>query len=250
VPEPSVYVVLVRPREEGNVGSTARAMANMGLERLALVEPAPALGDQARALGIGAGHVLDRTERHPSLAAALRGARRVVGTTSSRDRTLPLAPISPRALARLHREDPVAGPTALVFGPEVGGLSNDDLAHCGVLVTIPTAPSHPTLNLSQSVLVLAYELFVGGARGASEPGGRTPAAPATAESLGGLIAQWRALLGAAGFARDRSFEGVARDLGAWLVRAAPGEREVRILRGVARRLSHRLANQLRHRERR
>ncbi len=43
----SPAVILVRPREEGNVGAAARAMANMGLERLILVEPAPRLCNRA-----------------------------------------------------------------------------------------------------------------------------------------------------------------------------------------------------------
>src|SRR5262245_2524072 len=87
-PPPSPVVVLVRPREEGNVGSAARAMANMGLDRLILVEPAAPLGKIARAFAVGAGHVLDAAVRVPSLAAAVAPFARVVGTTSTRDRRL------------------------------------------------------------------------------------------------------------------------------------------------------------------
>lgn len=239
---PIPYVVLVRPREEGNVGAAARAMANMGLERLVLVEPAPELGAAARAMGVGARHLLDRVERQPTLAAAIAGARRVVGTTSSRDRALDTL-LSPRDLPRRLAADPAAHPTALVFGPEVGGLSNDELALCGVVVAIPAAPDHPTLNLAQAVLIVAYELYAAGAAGAAPQRERVAGAshpPAPADAIAGLVEQWRELLRAGGFARDPSFDGVARDLGALLARSSPNEREVRILRGVARRLTHRL----------
>jgi hypothetical protein len=57
-------IVLVRPKEEGNVGAAARAMANMGLSRLLLVEPAAPLGPTARAFAAGAGAILDAAERH------------------------------------------------------------------------------------------------------------------------------------------------------------------------------------------
>ncbi|MBV8202487.1 MAG: hypothetical protein JOZ15_17855, partial [Acidobacteria bacterium] len=63
----AVAVVLVRPREEGNVGAAARAMANMGLARLILVEPAAALGPTARAFAVGAHSVLDGCSRAASL---------------------------------------------------------------------------------------------------------------------------------------------------------------------------------------
>ncbi len=66
-------VVLVRPQEEGNVGAVARAMANMGLERLLLVEPAARLGDVARAFAMHSHHVLDHAERHPERHAQSAG---------------------------------------------------------------------------------------------------------------------------------------------------------------------------------
>ena len=241
------YVVLVRPREEGNVGAAARAMANMGLARLALVEPAPAIGEVARAMGIGARHILDAVERHATLSGALSGARRIVGTTSSRDRSLRTPARWAHELPGLLASDPAANPTALVFGPEVGGLNNDELALCTLLLTIPTAPAHPTLNLAQAVLIVAYELFTATEGGSKPTPDSTPSAdpdpPATAAAVSALFEQWRALMRKGGFARDQSFAGATRDLRALLVRATPNEREVRILRGIARRLDNRLTRQ-------
>ncbi|HEV7785332.1 MAG TPA: TrmH family RNA methyltransferase, partial [Thermoanaerobaculia bacterium] len=111
-------VVLVRPRVEGNVGSTARAMANMGLSRLFLVEPAAELGSTATAFAVGARAVLDGTVRVPSLAEALAPFRRVVGTTSTRDRRLGIPFLTPRELPDWLAQNSPDTPTALVFGPE------------------------------------------------------------------------------------------------------------------------------------
>lgn len=226
-------VVLVRPREEGNVGSAARAMANMGLERLVLVEPAPVLGKVASAFAVGAGHVLAGCERSPGLAAALAPFRRVVGTTSARDRRLDVPVLTPRELPDFLAQDPPGTPTALVFGPEVGGLTNEELALAGAVVTVPCAPVQPTLNLAQAVLILAYEVFLASGQAPAPPGRLEP--PAATAEVEGLFAHLTGVLARIGFDRDDSFAGVLRDLRQLAARAALSGREVRILRGICRR---------------
>lgn len=232
---PPPAVVLVRPREEGNVGSAARAMANMGLDRLILVEPAPPLGNVARAFGVGAGHVLDAAERVSSLAAAVAPFPRVVGTTSTRDRRLAIPVATARELPRLLAAADF--PTALVFGSEVGGLTNDEMARAGILVSIPCSAVQPTLNLAQAVLLVAYELWTAGTHLA--PAG-DPEPPAPAGEVDGLLAHARDVLARVGFERDDSFPGVLRDLRQLAARAGLTGREVRILRGVCRRTQHAL----------
>ncbi|MES1242553.1 MAG: RNA methyltransferase [Acidobacteriota bacterium] len=231
----SVAVILVRPREEGNVGSAARAMANMGLDRLIVVEPAAQIGRVATAFAVGAKHVLDACERRPSLPEALAPFRRVVGTTSARDRRWDVPLLHPRELPARLAQDPPGTPTALVFGPEVGGLTNDDLALASLLVTIPCSPAQPTLNLAQAVLVVAYELFQ--AREEIPPPATVghPEPPATTAEIDGLFGQATDVLQRIGFDRDSSFEGVLRDLRRLVARAGPDSREVSILRGICRR---------------
>jgi TrmH family RNA methyltransferase len=256
-------VVLVRPREDGNVGAAARAMANMGLERLILVEPVAEIGKVARAFAVGARPILEGSGRAASLGEALAPFRRVVATTSTRDRSLQVPLLTPRELPAALALDPPGTPTALVFGPEVGGLTNDELALASLLVHVPCSPVQPTLNLSQAVLLLAYELYQArgkgelsgeAARGEGEPAGMVagePAAPGEGEPAGrngeppastaevdGLFGQFAALLGRVGFARDDSFPGVLRDLRQLAARAGPTSREVRILRGICRRTGH------------
>jgi TrmH family RNA methyltransferase len=239
----SPAVVLVKPREEGNVGAAARAMANMGLSELILVEPAAEIGKVATAFAVGAKPVLDGARRVPDLAAALAPFRRVVGTTSSRDRRWDVPVLTPRELPAHLAQDPPGTPTALVFGPEVGGLTNDDLALASVIVTVPCAPVQPTLNLSQAVLIVAYELFqarLGGIPGTGADLNATgavgtPEPPAATAELDGLFGHLDEILRAIGFARDDSYAGVVRDLRRLAARAAPTSRDVAVLRGICRR---------------
>ncbi|MCM2270437.1 MAG: RNA methyltransferase [Thermoanaerobaculia bacterium] len=232
-------VVLVRPQEEGNVGAVARAMANFGLERLLLVEPAAPLRATARAFAVHAEGILDRAERVADLRTALAGFERVVATTAARDRPWPSRLLSPRELAGALAADPPATSTALVFGPEPSGLTNAELAQASLLVRVPTSPVQPSLNLAQAVLVVAYELFL--ARREAPAGDAADAEPrASGEEIAGLFDQATELLERVRFARDATIEGVERDLRRLLARAAPTPREVAILRGIVRRLGHAL----------
>src|SRR6185295_18928657 len=192
------------------------------------------LGNVARAFAVGARNVLDGAVRVSSLREAVAPFRRVVGTTSTRDRSLGIPLLTPRELPAWLAQDPPDTPTALVFGPEVGGLTNEELALAGAVVTIPCSPVQPTLNLSQAVLILAYELFL--ARGETPAGDAWEEPPATAGEIDGLLGHAADVLTAVGFARDDSFHGVLRDLRRLAARAAPASRDVRILRGICRRV--------------
>ncbi|HET9210523.1 MAG TPA: RNA methyltransferase [Thermoanaerobaculia bacterium] len=235
-PSSAPAVILVRPRVEGNVGSAARAMANMGLDRLILVEPAAEIGKEATAFAVGARHVLDGIQRATDLREALAPFRRIVGTTSNRDRRWEVPVLTARELPAWLAQDPPGTPTVLLFGPEVGGLTNDELSLASVLVTIPCSLVQPTLNLAQAVLLVAYELFQ--ARTAEPPPPPAlghPDPPASTEELEGLFDHATDVLRRVGFERDDSFAGVLRDLRRLAARGGPTSREVAILRGICRR---------------
>lgn len=231
-------IVLVEPREEGNIGATARAMANMGLQELLLVRPAVELGRIARAFAVGAHHILEQARIVDSLADALQPYPRIVGTTSTRGRGLPVDVISPRDLPAILRQDGPDSSTAIIFGPEPSGLDNDQLSLCSILIHIPCAPEQPTLNLAQAVLILIYELHL--ARQDETTGSPSRPLAATAGEVSGLFDQLAPLLQEIGFARDDTFEAVVRDLRRLAARAGPTSREVTILRGICRRAQNRL----------
>ena len=158
----------------------------------------------------------------------------MIGTTSTRDRRLGIPLLFPRELPGWLAQDPPGTPTALVFGPEVGGLTNEELALSSAVVTIPCSPVQPTLNLAQAVLILAYELFL--ARGGETAPVSPPEPPASAAEIDGLLEHASQVLQKVGFARDDSYQGVLRDLRRLAARAAPDSRDVRILRGICRRI--------------
>jgi TrmH family RNA methyltransferase len=234
----ALAVVLVRPQEEGNIGAAARAMANMGLSELVLVEPAPALGRTARAFAVGAGEILDRIRRAPSLEAALAPYSGVVGTTAARGRTLSPPPLTPRQLAA-HLAGRPEERWALLFGPEASGLDNEELARCGWVVSIPADAAQPTLNLAQAVLLVAYEIFLG----RRPPPGESASdddPSATADEIDRLFTGLAPFLAEIGFARDDTFAAVVRDLRRLAARAGLRRRELTILHGILRRARHAL----------
>lgn len=248
-PEPPV-VVLVRPREEGNIGSVARAMANMGLSRLLLVEPAPALGGVARGFGVGGWEILDRVERYASFEQAIAPYQRLVGTTSARQRPLAGARhLAVEELRGLLTGDPAGTATALVFGPEDSGLTRDELDHCNPVVTISCAPTHPTLNLAQAVLVVAWELARAAGQGRrperQRPAERPPAEQpptqplATAAERAVLRELADPLLERIGYDQGILRHGILRDLGRLATRAEMNGREARLLRRILDRLGGR-----------
>jgi TrmH family RNA methyltransferase len=225
------------------VGSVARAMANMGLRDLVVVGSQAPHGEMARRMAVGAHEVLDRHRPAATLDEAVAPYARLVGTASSRARRFAAgAPVvDPRELPALLALDPPGTPTALVFGPEPSGLTDDELARTNPVVTIPCSPEQPTLNLSQAVLILAYELFRARLTERRDEAVERSAdlpEPATSEERAGLLEHVRSALEAAGFARDDTFGAVMKDLERLSGRAGLSRREVTVLRGICRRVGH------------
>jgi tRNA/rRNA methyltransferase len=154
-----IQVVLVEPQHSGNVGAVARAMKNMAISRLVLVNPADHLAMEARMMAMHAFDILQQARVVQTLSQAVADAGYVVGTTRRLGKSRQ-AQHSSRSLAPLLLELATTNPVALVFGREDSGLSNDELAQCHELVTIPAHPTFGSLNLAQAVLLVCYELYV------------------------------------------------------------------------------------------
>jgi len=160
---PSIRVVLVEPKSEGNVGAVARAMKNFGILDLALVRPC-AIGIEARQRAMHGADVLARARTFASLHAAMEGADLTVGTsgvdTESEKRFARIA-MTPREMST--KIGKMQGRVALLFGREDFGLLDEELRECDVLVTIPASDDYPILNVSHAATILLYEIFAANA---------------------------------------------------------------------------------------
>lgn len=163
-----VDLVLVRPKEDGNVGASARCARNFGADRLVLVSPRARVGPEARRRAMGGLALLRSARRVPSFDEAVATADLVVGTTdlsTGRSTAYLRRSVSPERLGEVLAT--VDGRVALVFGPEDNGLSREELARCDLLVHVPARREFPTLNLSHAVAVVLYAVHRG--RGPADP---------------------------------------------------------------------------------
>lgn len=152
-----IRVVLVNTSHPGNIGSTARAMANMGLTKLILVDPVEFPSERAKAMAAGADEILNAAEVYADLGEAVKGCSQVYGV-SARLRSISWPQYDPRELSHHIAAPNGTEPIALVFGRERSGLTNDELDLCEGLVNIPVDDMHRSLNLAAAVMVVAYEL--------------------------------------------------------------------------------------------
>ncbi|HKR66996.1 MAG TPA: RNA methyltransferase, partial [Thermoanaerobaculia bacterium] len=154
---PRLRIVLVEPREAGNVGAVARAMKNFGFNELWIVGEHPQLLPVSGWWASGADDVLATAHFAPTLLDAVHDAHLTVATTSMRGRTTPVS-FSPRTLAEKFASLGDEQTLALVFGREDSGLTREELVLCQHTAAIPTNEQFPTMNLAQSLCVFCYEL--------------------------------------------------------------------------------------------
>jgi TrmH family RNA methyltransferase len=230
-----IHVVLVETEENLNIGSVCRAMKNLGFRHLHLV--APRRFDRKRA-SITACHgadLLDSLSIHDTLEAALAPMQQVVGlsTRAGKNRMAPHL---------LHEWAPgwyrsARGPTALMFGPEDTGLTQEHIEHCTWTVRIPASAEYTSFNLAQAVLLTLFELvrqewWTGAEPPAEERSGERP----TWNEFYHLDRLVELTLTQAGFYRKGSPEpvpGLVRNL---FRRMLPNKREMGILLAIFSRL--------------
>lgn len=154
-PLANIKIVLVETSHPGNIGGVARAMKNMGLTQLALVNPNDYPSHTASSRASGAGDVLANAQVFKSLEEAVADCSLVVGA-SARLRKVAWPQLDVRQTATLALEKS-ANQVALVFGREDSGLSNAEMDRCHYLAHIPSNPDYTSLNLAAAVQVFAYE---------------------------------------------------------------------------------------------
>lgn len=233
-------VALVDPQTPGNVGTVARAMKNFGFEDLLLVDP-PELDPDGEAYGF-AGHA--REDVLPNAEEVtfdhLVEHYHTIGctaVTNDDDRNHVRFPFStPADLA--DRLSTVEAPTALVFGRERVGLTNEELARIDEVCSIPASAEYPVLNLGQAATITLYEL-----RNLTLANGETQLPDvdrvrASEPMLDRLYDQWGELLAEINHPeekREKTMRMIRRVYG----RADPTSREVNTFLGLLRRATER-----------
>lgn len=156
---PSVRIVLVGPKFEGNVGAVARSMANFGVDELYLVGPCEIGDDAYRRAKHGSG-ILDGAVTVNSIEEAVDGCFLIAGTSgivTKGDRNYTRLPVPVREF--VQQVSGYEEKIAIVFGREDIGLYQEELNRCDVLIHVPTNEMYPTLNLSHAATLVMYEFF-------------------------------------------------------------------------------------------
>ena len=154
-----ISIILVESKTPSNIGATARCMMNMGMSRLVLVDPPADPNKDSFKLAAGADEIIKQALVVPTLEEAIAGQHLVIGTSRHAGR-LRRNIRSPREMSDHVASLVPKNYISVVFGNEVNGLSNNQLALCHEILSIPSSDDFPSLNLSHAVMVVGYELFV------------------------------------------------------------------------------------------
>jgi len=227
----NIVIILSGTRHPGNIGSTARAMANMGLSRLSLAAPQCEINEEAYRMAKAGKGVLDTARIFPSLRNAVEETHLLVGTTGKSggyraDASTPNT-LAPKILS--HAADQTVG---ILFGPEDTGLIDDDLLLCQLLIRVPTNREASSLNLAQAVLIVAYELMRGNLSG--EHGRALKLA--SLEQTEAMYVQLEQALLEIGFLHPQNSRHMMFAIRKMLGRAGLESADVGVLRGIARQI--------------
>jgi len=153
----NIHLFLIRPCHAGNIGSSARAMKNMGFRNLVLVNPVNYNVPETNMMAWNSHDIIKNARVFSSIKESLAGYNFVIGTTrrtgKGRENLYPLEEIAGE-IASIAVNNKVA----ILFGPENTGLLNTDLEQCHKLAFIDTDSLFPSLNLAQAVLIVCYEI--------------------------------------------------------------------------------------------
>lgn len=154
----NIRIVLINTFHPGNIGAAARAMKNMGLSQLYLVEPRIYPSEEADSRAAGAKDVLDQATVVDTLEEAISDCQLVIGT-SARNRSFDLPIFDARTCGEKVVSEAANGQVAIIFGRETMGLHNHELEQCNYHVYIPANPDYPVLNVSAAIQLVCYEIW-------------------------------------------------------------------------------------------
>jgi len=233
VPSPleRVRIVLVAPLYGGNVGSICRAMMNMGLSDLAVAAPREEGldEDELRKMALTAHPIYERRKEFATAADAVADCR-LVAATSARTGFYRDHARTPRAWVPRLLEAACDGPAAILFGREDKGLTNEEVALATQIIQIPSTGAYTSLNLSQAVMICAYELYV--ASGLFVPS-QERYREASSSERERMYAKWRQALLDIGFMKEDKADHMMMGLRRILSRGPLTTADVQILMGIA-----------------
>ena len=227
----NIAIVLHRPHFPENIGAAARSAQNMGIGRLIVVDPRDC--DLTKILKMAthnAEDVVAEMEVFAGLRKALESFQYVVGTTA-RTGSHRQGVRGPRRLAEDLVNISQTNQVAILFGPEDRGLANKELQYCDALVTIPTA-GFGSINLAQTVMILAYELFLAST---DEPKTHVPRL-AHRDELEGMYDHLKKTLTKINFINPQNPEYWMTGFRRFFSRIGLRAREVKLIRGLCRQL--------------
>lgn len=155
----NIRIVLINTFHPGNIGAAARALKNMGLSNLYLVNPVDYPHPEAISRAAGAQDVLENATVVSTLDEAIADCPLVIGT-SARNRTFDLPLLDAKTSAAKIITESSQGNIAILFGRESKGLLNEELSLCNFHMFIPTNPQYPVLNISQAIQICCYEIWL------------------------------------------------------------------------------------------
>ena len=225
----NISIVLLQSRYSENIGAAARAMRNMGIRQLVIVDPQNF--DLSKALKLAthfASDIIEKSKFYPDLKEALSSFNYVVGTTARLGGQRQVVH-TPLTLARNLIPISVKNRIAILFGPEDKGLSNEDIRYCQALVNIPTT-EFSSLNLAQSVMILCYEIFIAGGEANEE---FTPRM-ASRHELDGMYDQLKDILVRISYINSENPDYWLNHFRRFFTRLQLRAKEVNIIRGLCR----------------
>ncbi|MBA3857107.1 MAG: hypothetical protein C0507_09400 [Cyanobacteria bacterium PR.3.49] len=232
----NISFVVVKPVYLGNIGAVARAMKNFALSDLRLVCPPKNYKDaEARKMAVGAFDILKGAKLFDTLDEALQDVAIAVGTTAGTQRKLVPVPLS--EITSVIEKSSENNKVAFIFGDERDGLRQEDLHRCHHIVTIPTSPLLPSLNLAQAACVIGYELC----RQQPDPAKTTEAAElSTGQSDTELLQLFSQISDSVNFSRTFNKHLVLSEFRQLWQKTSPTKREADLLKGILIRLQQHL----------
>jgi tRNA/rRNA methyltransferase len=227
----NVAIVLVEPKIPENIGAVARAMNNMDMEQLIVVNPAnmdpDRMAKMATSHSIG---ILEKMKVQDDLKSVLAPFQYIAGTTARVGAMRP-ALTNPRNLALdlipISKDNNVA----ILFGPEDKGLSNEHLSFCHTIINIRTS-DFSSLNLAQAVMIVCYEIYQASSDVIEEKTRRL----ANSFELEGMYDHLSNVLMRIGFLNPQNPDRWMWNIRRFLSRLPLQAMEVRIIRGICRQI--------------